>query len=159
MSSKIWGNLAKYYRERRQTFGGISSNIPGNVLKHSGECPQTFKGMLPNILGNVAKHSGECRQTFRGMSVLLKDIKTQSQFKVVVWFCVCGALWANDWANVGSVDVFFTYGEYGFTFKGSWSYSRKWVWNLRTRLCCLASGNWNVSRDTLQEFDIRYIMF
>ena len=27
---------------------------------------------------------------------------------------------AFDWANVGSVDVSFSYGEYGFSFKGSW---------------------------------------
>ena len=32
----------------------------------------------------------------------------------------------NDWANGGSVSVddFYTYGEYGFSFNGSWSYSR-----------------------------------
>ena len=24
-----------------------------------------------------------------------------------VCVCVCGAPWANDWANVGSVDIFF----------------------------------------------------
>ena len=34
--------------------------------------------------------------------------------------CVSSAF---DWTNVGSVDIFFTYGEYGFIFKGS----REWV--------------------------------
>ena len=32
---------------------------------------------------------------------------------------MCGTPWANDWANVGSADIFFMYGEYGFSFKGS----------------------------------------
>ena len=27
----------------------------------------------------------------------------------------------------------------------SWCYSREWVWNLRTKLCCIASVKWNVS--------------
>ena len=31
---------------------------------------------------------------------------------------------ALDWANVDFVDVLFTYDEDGFSFKGSWSYSR-----------------------------------
>ena len=45
--------------------------------------------------------------------------------EVVVWFRVCGAPWANnDWANFGSAEVFFTYGEYSFSFKWSWLYSR-----------------------------------
>ena len=32
----------------------------------------------------------------------------------------------NDWANGGSVSVddFYTYGDYGFSFNGSWSYTR-----------------------------------
>ena len=37
---------------------------------------------------------------------------------------MCEAPWANDLANVGSVDVFFTFGEYGFSFMKSLSYSR-----------------------------------
>ena len=37
--------------------------------------------------------------------------------------CVWSA-WANECANVGSIDFFFTYGEYGVSLKGSWSYSR-----------------------------------
>ena len=41
---------------------------------------------------------------------------------------------AFDWANFGSVGVFFTNGEYGFSFMRSWY----WIWNLRTKLCCLA---------------------
>ena len=36
---------------------------------------------------------------------------------------------------------------------------REWVWNLKTKLCCIASGEWNARRVSLQEFDIRYIMF
>ena len=31
---------------------------------------------------------------------------------------MCGAPWANDWANVGFVDVFFRYGEYGLVLRG-----------------------------------------
>ena len=30
----------------------------------------------------------------------------------------------DDWANVGSVDVFLTYGEYGFSSMRSWSSSK-----------------------------------
>ena len=45
-------------------------------------------------------------------------------------------VWSDfDWANFGSVDVFFRNGEYGFNFKRSWY----WIFNLRTKLCCLAS--------------------
>ena len=33
----------------------------------------------------------------------------------------------------GSVD-FFTHGEYGFSHRGSWCYSREWVWNSKTKL-------------------------
>ena len=40
---------------------------------------------------------------------------------------------AFDWANFGSVDVFFTNGEYSFSFKTSWY----WIFNLRTKLCVL----------------------
>ena len=32
-------------------------------------------------------------------------------------------------------------------------------WNLRTKLCCIASGTWNVSTVSLQGFDVRYAMF
>ena len=45
---------------------------------------------------------------------------------------VCGVL-VDDWANGGCVVVLvsdsgkFTYDEYGFSFTGSWSYSREWV--------------------------------
>ena len=61
-----------------------------------------------------------------------------------------------DWVNNGgSVDILLD-GEYGFTFMGSWYYSMEWVWNLRTKLCCIASGKWNVTRVLLQWFDIRY---
>ena len=37
---------------------------------------------------------------------------------------------------------------------GNCFYSVEWVWNSRTKFCCIASGNWNVSRVSLQEFDI-----
>ena len=30
--------------------------------------------------------------------------------EVVVWFRMCGAPWANDWDNVGSIDFFSTCG-------------------------------------------------
>ena len=40
------------------------------------------------------------------------------------WFSVCGAP-LDDWANGGYVDVFFTCGEYGFSYFGSWSYSEE----------------------------------
>ena len=32
----------------------------------------------------------------------------------------------------------------GFTEVGRCYYSRKWVWSSRTKLCCIASGKWNV---------------
>ena len=38
---------------------------------------------------------------------------------------------------------------------GRWCYSREWVWNSRTTLCCIASGKWNVSKVSSQKFDIR----
>ena len=41
-----------------------------------------------------------------------------------------------DWANGGSVDLF-SDGEDGFTSMESSSCSREWVWNLRTKLCCI----------------------
>ena len=63
-----------------------------------------------------------------------------------------------DWANGGSVDTFLD-DEYGFTSMGSWCYLRGWVWSLSTKLCCIASGKRNVSRVSLQQFDIRYVMF
>ena len=61
------------------------------------------------------------------------------------------------WANGGSLDVSFTHGEYGFSSMGSWCFSWEWVWNLRTKLCCTVSGEWNTSRVSLQELDIKYI--
>ena len=69
----------------------------------------------------------------------------------------------GDWAIDGGADVLVTnvvrLREYGFISLGSWSYSREWVWDLRTKLCCIATGKWNVSSVALQEFDNRYIMF
>ena len=49
-----------------------------------------------------------------------------------VWFSVYGAS-LDDWFNGGYVDVLFTYGEFGFSSLGSWSYSNEQVWNLGTR--------------------------
>ena len=74
------------------------------------------------------------------------------------WWCdlLCGAL-LDDLDNGGSVDVSCIYGEYGFSFM--WFYSREWVWNSSTKLCCIASGKGNVSIVTLQEFDIKYMLF
>ena len=55
--------------------------------------------------------------------------------------------------------MLFLDGEYGFTSMWSWCYSRECVWNLRIRLCCIASAKWNVSRVALQGFDIGYVIF
>ena len=37
-------------------------------------------------------------------------------------------------------------------------YFRIRVWNLRTKLCCIALGKQNISTDSLQGFDNSYIM-
>ena len=34
----------------------------------------------------------------------------------------------------------FTYSEYDSCSIGTLSYSRGWVWDLRTKLCCITSG-------------------
>ena len=60
-----------------------------------------------------------------------------------------------DWANGGSVEVFFDMVSVVLLI-GSSYYSREWVWNLRTKLCCLASEKWNVSRVSLWGFDISF---
>ena len=39
----------------------------------------------------------------------------------------------------------------------SWCYSREWIWDLRAKLYCIASGKWNVRRVSLQESYISYI--
>ena len=46
------------------------------------------------------------------------------------WHCdlVCGAP-VDDWVNAGSYS-----GEYDFNSLGSWSCSKEWVWNLRTKI-------------------------
>ena len=88
MSSNILGNVFKHSGECHLAFQGMSSNIPGNVSKHSRECPlQTLRrissnipGNVPRILGNVLKHSEE--------SLLLKEMRTQGQFKISSCFCV-----------------------------------------------------------------------
>ena len=64
---------------------------------------------------------------------------------VSVCVCVCVGGWVGGcvcvatWANYSSVDVFFTYGEYGFSSMQSWYYPRERAWDLRTKLCCNAS--------------------
>ena len=52
------------------------------------------------------------------------------------------------------VMYFFTHGMV-LVLWGSWCYSKEWVWNLRTKLCCTAAGI--RSRVSLEESDIRYI--
>ena len=49
----------------------------------------------------------------------------------VVLFSVCETP-LDDLTNGGSVDIFFTYGEYGFI--------ALFFLDLRTKLCCIASG-------------------
>ena len=66
----------------------------------------------------------------------------------VVWFSV--------W---GRVDVFFTHGMVLVLWGVGVNYSREWLWNLKTKLCCIASGKWNVNRVSLQKLDINYVMF
>ena len=46
---------------------------------------------------------------------------------------------------------------------GSLCYSKEWVWNLRTKLCCIVSGMQSSalgmgSRVSFQELDVRYIL-
>ena len=62
-----------------------------------------------------------------------------------------------DWVDATSAEIILN-SKYGFNFMGSWWYSMEWVWNLRTKLCSIASRKWNFSRVSLQGFDIRYIM-
>ena len=52
---------------------------------------------------------------------------TRLKKTVFVWGTggVISCVWsALGWANVGYAGFFFTYDEYGFSLKGSWSYSR-----------------------------------
>ena len=41
--------------------------------------------------------------------------------------------------NNGSVDIFL-HGQYCFSSVGSCCYSREWLWNSMTKLCCMATG-------------------
>ena len=45
---------------------------------------------------------------------------------------MCGTPWANDWANVVSIDF--------FSMCGFHVLAKGMAWNLRTKLCYLASG-------------------
>ena len=47
---------------------------------------------------------------------------------------------------------------YGFSSLGSWSYSGEW-YGIYRQNCYIASGKWNVSRVTLQEFYVRELIF
>ena len=60
--------------------------------------------------------------------------------------------------NGGSIDVFL-HREYGCSSAASYCNSRECLWNSRAKLCCIASGKSNTSSVSLQEFDIRYILF
>ena len=62
-----------------------------------------------------------------------------------------------DWANGGSVDVFFVVSMVPLV--GSWCYSREMVSNLMTKLYCIAPGKWNENRVSLQGFDNSCMMF
>ena len=41
--------------------------------------------------------------------------------------------------NGGSVDVFL-HGEYGYSSVAGYCYSREWLWNTMSKICCMASG-------------------
>ena len=53
--------------------------------------------------------------------------------------CVLCPLMIGLMRNDSSVDVFL-HGQYGFSSVGSCCYSREWLWNSRTKLCCMATG-------------------
>ena len=70
-----------------------------------------------------------------------------------------GAVWLSahgpsldHWVN-GDYVVLLTYGKCGLSSLGSWFYSIEWVWNLWAK----SMLKWNVSRMTVQEFNIGYI--
>ena len=75
-----------------------------------------------------------------------------------VWFSVCGAP-LDDWANGGYVNVLFTCGECGFSSFVSWSFSEEYVWDWVTKGMLHCFSKWDVSRVTLQEFNISYRLF
>ena len=52
-----------------------------------------------------------------------------------MWFGMCEAP-LDDWANGGSVDVFFTYGEYGFS---SWGFKDKIMMHCFREVTCQQS--------------------
>ena len=74
------------------------------------------------------------------------------------WVSPCILFPPYDWANGRSINDFYIC-YYCFSSMGSWCYSVKWVWDSRTKLCCIAFRKWNVSRVSLQKFGIRYIIF
>ena len=64
-------------------------------------------------------------------------------------------LWPLMIGQGGSADLFFDMVSMVLHI-GSSCYFREWVWNLRTKLFCIVLGKWNVSRVSLQGFDITY---
>ena len=68
----------------------------------------------------------------------------------VIWFSVWGAT-LDDWANGGSVEVSVHMVRMVLVVLGRWCYSRKWVWNLRTKLCFVASWKQNVLDTFMRE--------
>ena len=73
------------------------------------------------------------------------------------WVYSLCSMVSYDWVDDSSADIILN-SKYGLSFMGSWWYSMEWAWNLRTKLCSIASGKCNFSRVSLQGFDIRYIM-
>ena len=48
---------------------------------------------------------------------------------------------------------------YGLSSMRSWCNFKEWVWNSRSKLYCIAWGEWKASRVSLQECDVRYTIF
>ena len=71
-----------------------------------------------------------------------------------LWPCV---LWLLIIVLMEVLLTIFWHREYGFTYR-ELMLSGEWVWGLRKKVSCIASGKWNVSRVQLQRFDITYIM-
>ena len=65
--------------------------------------------------------------------------KKKKQYMLIVWASFkCEG-------STATVLVFHMTVSMFLLFKGSWYYTRKWVWNLRTKVCYIASGKWNLS--------------
>ena len=169
-----WGmRWTLYSGESPQTFRGMSSSITGNVAKHSGECPQTFRGI--SVLLKEMRTQGQSKissscfcvwcksRELRGSgsprfpcvtpvmetfpSDLLRAIVSYWAESGVMWFFVCGApliglllVLLMSFSHMASmVLVLRGVGQNKMVKRSS---------NLRTKLCCHASGKWNISRVT-----------